>query len=249
MSRSQSRAARGRPQPVRHGARQCDEGEGRRTDRPRTRARTQARGTSSSASRRRRSSSRSCSGSSCPGRWSARSSGSTPAWPRSRRATSRGTSTSTNRDELGALGRERQPDERRAQPPLRGARGGEPAQVGVPREHVARAADTAQRDHRLLAGAARADVRRREREAGGVPRRHPRLGEPPALADQRRPRPVQGRGRAGGARDRAVLAAGGARARGRRWCGSGRARTASASRSRRIRTPTSSRATSAGSSR
>ena len=93
------------------------------------------------------------------------------------------------------------------------ARGGEPAQVGVPGEHVARAADAAERDHRLLAGAARAAVRRGEREAGGVPRRHPHLGQPPARADQRHPRPVQGRGRADRARGRAVLAAGGARAR------------------------------------
>ena len=93
------------------------------------------------------------------------------------------------------------------------ARGCEPAQVGVPGQHVARAADAAERDHRLLAGAARADVRRGEREAGGVPRRHPLVGQPPALADQRRPRPVQGRGRAGRARARAVLAAGRARAR------------------------------------
>ena len=53
----------------------------------------------------------------------------------------------------------------------------------------------------------------RQREAGGVPRRHPHLGQPPARADQRHPRPVQGRGRAGRARGRAVLAAGGARAR------------------------------------
>ena len=35
----------------------------------------------------------------------------------------------TNRDELGALGGERQPDERRAAAPLPRARGGEPAQV------------------------------------------------------------------------------------------------------------------------
>ena len=43
------------------------------------------------------------------------------------------------------------------------ARGREPAQVRVPGEHVARAAHAAQRDHRLLRGADRADVRRAER--------------------------------------------------------------------------------------
>ena len=110
-------------------------------------------------------------------------------------------------------GDEREPDERRAQAPLPGARDREPAQVGLPGQHVARAADAAERDHRLLAGAARGHVRRGEREAVGVPRRHPLLGKPPALADQRRPRPVQGRSGPGRAAGRAVLAAGRPRAR------------------------------------
>ena len=39
----------------------------------------------------------------------------------------------------------------------------------VPRQHVARAAHAAQRDHRLLRSAARADVRRAQRQAGRVP--------------------------------------------------------------------------------
>ncbi len=121
-------------------------------------------------------------------------------------------------------GRERQPDERRAQPPLHGARGDQPPQVGVPREHVARAAHTAQRDPGIHAGASGADVRRHQCEAGGVPRRHPLLREPPPLADQRRARSVQGRGRAGGARDGAVLAHRGTRARGRRRAGAGQQR-------------------------
>ena len=72
-----------------------------------------------------------------------------------------------NRDELGSLGRERKPDERRASPALRRARDSEPSQERVPREHVARAANAAKRDHRLLAGAPAASVRRRQREAGG----------------------------------------------------------------------------------
>ena len=39
-----------------------------------------------------------------------------------------------------------------------------------------------------------------QRAPGGVPARHPRLGQAPARAAQRDPRPVQGRGRADGAR-------------------------------------------------
>ena len=57
--------------------------------------------------------------------------------------------------------------------------------------------------HRLLRRAARADVRRAERAPGGVRPRHPRLGPPPARADQRDPRPVEGRGGPDGARARA----------------------------------------------
>ena len=109
--------------------------------------------------------------------------------------------------------RQREPDERRAAAAVRRARDGEPPQERVPREHVARAANAAERDHRLLAGAAPAAVRRDQREAGGVPRRHPLVGQPPALADQRRARPVEGRGRPGRARGRRLLAARGARAR------------------------------------
>ena len=60
------------------------------------------------------------------------------------------------------------------------ARGRERAQERVPGQHVARAADAAERDHRLLAGAAAAAVRRDQREAGGVPRRHPLVRQPPA---------------------------------------------------------------------
>ena len=53
------------------------------------------------------------------------------------------------------------------------ARGGQPAQVRVPRQHVPRAAHAAQRHHRVLGGAGRADVRGAEREAGRVPAGHP----------------------------------------------------------------------------
>ena len=87
------------------------------------------------------------------------------------------------------------------------ARGRQPPQVGVPRQHVARAADAAERDQRLLPGAAQGAVRRDQRQAGRVPRRHPRLVTPPAVADRRRARPVEGRGRPDRAPGRAVLAA------------------------------------------
>ena len=92
---------------------------------------------------------------------------SSTAWPRAwkspmRASSRRWTSDPRARDGAPRAGRE-EPRARRS----------EPAQVGVPGEHVARAANAAQRDHRLLAGAARADVRRGEREAGRVPGRHP----------------------------------------------------------------------------
>ena len=80
------------------------------------------------------------------------------------------------------------------------ARRGQPAQVGVPREHVARAAHPAQRRHRLLRGAPRADVRRPQRAAGGLPQGHPLGRPPPARAARRHPRPVEDRGRTDGAR-------------------------------------------------
>ena len=75
------------------------------------------------------------------------------------------------------------------------ARGGQPPQVRVPRQHVPRAADAAERDPRLLGGPGRADVRGGEREAGRVPPGHPVLGPASPLPDQRHPRPVQGGGR------------------------------------------------------
>ena len=93
--------------------------------------------------------------------------------------------------------------ERAALPPDRGQEPGagdrRPSQGRVPGQHVARAAHAAQRDHRILGGDDRADVRRRERQAGGVPERHPVLGAPPALAHQRYPRPRQDRGGPDGA--------------------------------------------------
>jgi GAF domain-containing protein len=61
-----------------------------------------------------------------------------------------------------------------------GARGGQPAQVRVPGQHVARVADAAQRRARLLRSAAGTDVRRAQRAPGGVSARHPRLGQAPA---------------------------------------------------------------------
>jgi GAF domain-containing protein/HAMP domain-containing protein len=91
--------------------------------------------------------------------------------------------------------------------PVRRDRGEDPRtgkshspQVGVPGQHVARAAHAAQRRDRILRGPAGPHhVRRYQRQAGGVPQRHPQLRAPSALAHQRHPRPLQGRGRANGA--------------------------------------------------
>ncbi len=102
----------------------------------------------------------------------------------------------------GYPGRQPQPDERRAGSPLSGAGDGEPSQVGVPRQHVARAPDSAQRHHRLLRGPPGANVRRAQRQAGRIHRRHHRLRTPPALPHQRHPRPLEDRGRSHGARAR-----------------------------------------------
>ena len=112
----------------------------------------------------------------------------------------------------------------------RRAGGGQPAQVGVPGEHVPRAADPAQRRARVLGGAAGADVRRDQRAPGGVPPRHPRLGQAPAGAAQRDPRPVQGRGRPDGAGVLGVRAARRCSSTPRRCCASAPPRTASTSR-------------------
>ncbi len=90
------------------------------------------------------------------------------------------------------------PRNRGQEPP---ARGRQQAQVGVPRQHVARAADAAQCHHRLLRGAARASVRRVERQAGRLPEGHPLVRPAPALAHQRHSRPVEGRGGPDGAGD------------------------------------------------
>ena len=88
-----------------------------------------------------------------------------------------------------------------------------------------------------------------QREAGGVSRRHPLVGQPPALADQRRSRSLEGRGGAGRARRGSLLAARGARERSgdtRRAGGEERRRALGGARARRR---TSSTATSAGSTK
>ena len=95
----------------------------------------------------------------------------------------------------------------------RSGRGRQPAQVGVPGQHVARAAHAAQRRDRVLRGAARRHVRRAQRQAARVPGGHPRLRAAPARAAQRDPRPVEDRGGPDGAGAGAVLARRGARAR------------------------------------
>ena len=85
----------------------------------------------------------------------------------------------------------------RGQEPAAG--GGEPAQVRVPRQHVARAAHPAQRHHRVLGDPGREDVRRRQREADRIPPGHPGVGTASPLLDQRHPRSLEDRGGAHGA--------------------------------------------------
>ena len=79
-------------------------------------------------------------------------------------------------------------------------RGREPGQERLPLQHVPRAANAAQCDHRLLPGAHRAFLRQSEREAGRVRQGHPGERPAPALAHQRHPRPLQDRGGQDGAR-------------------------------------------------
>ena len=93
--------------------------------------------------------------------------------------------------------------ERPALPGARGeeprARGREPAQVAVPGQHVPRAADAAERHHRLLRDAPGGGRGPRQAEAF-VPdlQRINAAGQAPARADQRHPRPLEDRGRADG---------------------------------------------------
>ena len=86
--------------------------------------------------------------------------------------------------------------ERAAVPP---ARDREPAQVHVPRQHVARAAHAAQRDHRLQRDAAGRRGGRRGREPGARLEAGERRRQAPPGADQLDPGPVQDRGRQDGA--------------------------------------------------
>ena len=65
-----------------------------------------------------------------------------------------------------------------------GAGGGQPAQVGISRQYVTRAAHAAQRDHRLLGSVAGAPVRRAERQTSRIYRRHSFLRPPFAVPDQ-----------------------------------------------------------------
>ena len=100
------------------------------------------------------------------------------------------------RDRAEALRADAAAEERRA-----GRR--QPHEVRVPRQHVARAADAAERHHRLLRGAQGRPDGRDDRSAARVHRRHLQQRQASALADQRHPRPVQGRSRQDDARPRA----------------------------------------------
>ena len=101
--------------------------------------------------------------------------------------------------------------ERRDRARPRGPRGeGGPArpelevQVGVPGQHEPRAAHAAELAADPLADAGRERRRQPAPPADRVRRDHPRGRQRPARADQRHPRPVQGRGRQDGAQPRAA---------------------------------------------
>ena len=90
--------------------------------------------------------------------------------------------------------------------PAQTTRGGQPAQVAVPGEHVPRAADAAQRHHRLLRDA---PGRGRGPRPGGAdpgPPEGQRRRQAPARPDQRHPGPLQDRGRPDGPLRRDVRA-------------------------------------------
>ena len=88
-----------------------------------------------------------------------------------------------------------------------------------------------------------------QREAGGVPARHPRLGQAPAGAAQRDPRPVQGRGRPDGARASRWSTCAPCSSTPPRWCASGRRALDRRCAWRSATASARSRPTSCGSSR
>ena len=86
--------------------------------------------------------------------------------------------------------------ERAAAPPAHRARAGVGAQVAVPRQHVARVQDAAQRDPGLHAHAAEQRHRPGDRSAAQEPVAHRLERAPSARPDQRHPRHHPHRGRA-----------------------------------------------------
>ncbi len=114
--------------------------------------------------------------------------------------------------------RDQEPRDRDRAPLTRGEGGAARAQlevqVGVPGEHVARAAYAAQLAPDPVQGAELQRDRQPHQQAGGLGRDDPQRGLGPARAHQRHPRPVQGRGRQDGRPRRADLARGRARLRG-----------------------------------
>ncbi len=76
-----------------------------------------------------------------------------------------------------------------------GGRGGEPGQERLPRQHEPRDPHADERDPRLHRGA-QARLGQERARGAQAPRHHPLQRQAPARADQRHPRPLQGRGRA-----------------------------------------------------
>ena len=94
-------------------------------------------------------------------------------------------------------GRAQEPGGRAGPPGARGegraARAHVQVQVGVPREHVARAADAAQQPADPLRPALQEPRRQPDGRAGGVREDDPLVRQRPALPDQRHPRPLEDR--------------------------------------------------------
>ena len=85
-----------------------------------------------------------------------------------------------------------------------GARGREPPQVGVPRQHVPRAPDAAERHHRLQRDAPGGSPGPARRGLRPRPPADPRGRQASPRAHQRRPRPLEDRGREDGALPRVL---------------------------------------------